>query len=124
MKSKCKSNQCLRVGEFENGICPKCTNLMKQGFKKRKPIKKMSKKRSIQNKEYLKIREQFLKDNPKCKVCGKDANQIHHAKGRINALLSDLSYFIAVCGQCHTKIELNPLWAKENDYSLNRTAND
>jgi hypothetical protein len=42
MKSKCRSNQCLRVGEFENGICDKCKNLMKQGFKKKKPIKKNS----------------------------------------------------------------------------------
>ncbi len=42
MKSKCRSNQCLRVGEFLNGICPKCQNLIKQGFKKRKPIKKNS----------------------------------------------------------------------------------
>lgn len=42
MKSKCRSNQCLRVGEFENGICDKCQKLMKQGFKKRKPIKKNS----------------------------------------------------------------------------------
>lgn len=42
MKSKCRSNQCLRFGEFENGICPKCQKLMKQGFKKRKPIKKNS----------------------------------------------------------------------------------
>ena len=42
MKSKCRSNQCLRVGEFESGICDKCQNLIKQGFKKRKPIKKNS----------------------------------------------------------------------------------
>jgi hypothetical protein len=42
MKSKCRSNQCLRVGEFENGICPKCQKLIKQGFKSRKPIKKNS----------------------------------------------------------------------------------
>lgn len=41
-KRICKSNQCLRVGIFENGICPRCTDLMKQGFKKRKPIKKQS----------------------------------------------------------------------------------
>lgn len=42
MKSKCRSNQCVRVGIFENGICEKCKKLMNQGFKARKPIKKVS----------------------------------------------------------------------------------
>lgn len=42
MKSKCRSNQCLRVGEFESGICDKCQNLIKHGFKKIKMIKKNS----------------------------------------------------------------------------------
>jgi transcription elongation factor Elf1 len=97
---------------------------MNKPTKQRTPIKKVSDNRKKQNAEYLKIRAQFLKENPKCKVCGKDANQIHHAKGRISTLLSDLKHFISVCGLCHTKIELNPLWAKENGYSVNRTTND
>ena len=121
MKSKCRSNQCLRVGEFESGICDKCQNLMKQGFKKRKPIKKMSNKRSIENKDYLKIREQYLKDNPICAVTGNPATEIHHMKGRIGALLTDTRYFIPVCRYAHQEIENNPTWAKENGYSGNRT---
>lgn len=121
MKSKCRSNQCLRVGEFENGICPKCQKLMKQGFKKRKPIKKMSKKRSIENKEYLKIREQFLKDNPICAVTGNQATEIHHMKGRIGSLLTDVRYFLPVSRIAHQKIEDNPVWALFQGYSLIRT---
>ena len=42
-KKKCRSNQCLRYGIFENnGICEKCTKLMNQGFKPKKAIKKES----------------------------------------------------------------------------------
>ena len=86
----------------------------------RKPIKKMSDKRKKELNEYKTLRLKFLKENPFCKVCGKESNQIHHAKGRENSLLNDLTYFVAVCGQCHAKIELNPLWAKKNGYSINR----
>ena len=41
-KKKCKSNNCLRYGIFENGICQKCIGLMNKTAKARKPIKKKS----------------------------------------------------------------------------------
>lgn len=89
---------------------------------KAKPIKKLSQKRSNQNSEYLKLRMEFLSDNPKCQIidCKKESNQVHHRKGRIGKLLTDLRYFFAVCAECHEKIELYPLWAKKHGYSLNR----
>ena len=126
MKTKCRSNQCLRYGNFESGICPKCIGLMNKPIKQRTPIKKVSDKRKKENAEYLKLRAQFLKDNPYCQVygCHRKSSDIHHKKGRENALLSDLTQFLSVCRLCHTKIELNPLWAKENGYSVNRTTND
>lgn len=41
-KKKCRSNNCLRYGNFENGICPKCIGLMNKSQKAKKAIKKVS----------------------------------------------------------------------------------
>lgn len=85
------------------------------------PIKKVSDKRAIQNKEYLRLRKQFLKENPNCAVYPYlKATDVHHKKGRIGNLLTDTRYFLAVSRQAHTQIELNPNWARENGYILNR----
>lgn len=55
-----------------------------------------------------------------CEVegCVHKATQIHHKKGRIgDALYND---FLAICEDCHRKVEENPEWAKENGYSVSR----
>ena len=54
------------------------------------------------------------------KGCKGLATEVHHKKGRIGKLLTEISYFLGVCRECHSKIELEPIWAKENGYSLNR----
>jgi hypothetical protein len=42
-KVKCRSNQCLRYGNFESGICPKCIGLINKAYKvNSKPLKKQS----------------------------------------------------------------------------------
>lgn len=121
IKKPCRSNLCLKVGIFENGICPKCTALIQRSAKARKPIKKVSKKRELQLKEYNHLRKEFLKVNNVCPVTGKKATEIHHKKGRIGNLLCDVTNFLAVSREGHIKIELNPEWAKEKGYSLKRT---
>lgn len=86
-------------------------------------IRKLSKKRAKQNREYEKVREEYLYVHPFCEVCGWGENlQIHHKKGRTGELLTDKKYFLAVCHTCHQKIELFPEWAKENGFSLSRLA--
>ena len=64
----------------------------------------------------------FLESLIFCQVkgCKGLATEVHHKKGRIGKLLTDIRYFLGVCRECHNKIELNPTWAKENGYSLNR----
>lgn len=79
-----------------------------------------SKKRKKQVQQYNKLRAQFLTDNPLCKVCGRMAGEVHHKAGRIGERLLDVDNFLAVCHDCHVKIEMNPAWAKENGYSKNR----
>jgi hypothetical protein len=91
-------------------------------FESPEPIKKVSQKRNLENKEYLKVRKVFLQSLMFCQVnsCKKLPTEVHHKKGRIGKLLTDTRYFLGVCRECHNKIELEPLWAKENNYSLNR----
>jgi len=91
-------------------------------FESPEPIKKVSDKRKVENKEYLDLRNGYFYNNPLCEVkfCNNLATEIHHKKGRIGKLLTDIRYFLAVCRECHNKIELNPILAKENGYSLNR----
>lgn len=90
--------------------------------KKRTPIRKVSKKRQAEEAEYKKVRAEYLSEHPKCEVkgCGKFSSECHHKMGRIGGLLTDKRFFLAVCRTHHTFIELNPEWAKENKYSLNR----
>ncbi len=79
-----------------------------------------SKKRKKQVREYKKIKIQFLEDNPLCEVCGGRASDLHHKLGRMGDMLTEVKYFLSVCREDHIKIELNPKWAKEKGYSLNR----
>lgn len=93
----------------------------KCSYEYKKPIKKTSDKRAKENKSYLTLREVFLKDKF-CPITGQIATQIHHKKGRIGSLLCDVRYWLAVSDEGHKKIELNPIWAKEQGYSLSRLA--
>lgn len=89
---------------------------------KPKPIPKKSKKLVDAEKIYNKERKEYLQAYPYCEVnaCKSLSNQIHHKKGRIGSLMYDTEYFLAVCTDCHSKIELNPIWAKVNGYSIIR----
>lgn len=93
-----------------------------------KQIKKVSDKRASQNRQYLKLRKEYLKANPLCAAmeveCTRKATTIHHRKGRIGNLLTDTKYFLPVCMNCHNKIEVNPVWAKSKGYSLSRLSNE
>lgn len=77
--------------------------------KKPKPIKKLSVKRGKQNKEYLTLRKVYLENNPNCAVkfkgCTGAATEIHHAEKRIGYRLTDVLNFVAICRNCHTKVE-------------------
>lgn len=45
---------------------------------------------------------------PLCeRCCERLATDIHHKKGRLGALLTDLNHFAALCTQCHYWVEHN-----------------
>jgi hypothetical protein len=126
---KPKKKICVVCGEpdyiWSKGRCKSCAS--KQGKKpttKRSPIKKLSVKRKLETVQYLKLRLDYLNKYPKCQArlfgCSEWATEIHHKGGRIGSKLTDDSLFLAVCRKCHTFIELNPTFAKENQLSINR----
>ncbi len=90
--------------------------------KKPAPIKKLSDKRAVENKEYLTLRKVFLESHPICPITGGKTVDIHHKKGRIGKLLCDIRYWLAVSREGHGRIENNPEWAYKMGYSLLRTA--
>lgn len=84
-----------------------------------KAIRRRTLKRAKQEREYLKQRPTFL-EGKTCPVTGWPATQVHHMKGRIGDLLLDQRFWLAVSHEGHEKIENNPVWAKEQGYSMNR----
>jgi hypothetical protein len=85
--------------------------LKRSGTLKRTPLRRVSKKRAKQNKEYSRLRQEFLTTRPICDACGGKATEIHHKRGRLQARLLDQDYFAPLCQPCHQKVHLNPKWA-------------
>lgn len=93
-------------------------------LKTKKPIPKVSQKQVERLAQYRKVRDQFMKENLLCQAklngCTVKATDLHHAKGKVGDLLTDKRYFKALCRSCHSYIEINPNFAKEKGFSLNR----
>lgn len=82
-------------------------------------IKQVSDKLKVQLKEYTKVRKVYLSEIDCCEVCNSPATEIHHKSGR-GVHLCNTDLFLAVCRVCHARIENNPIWAKEHNYSIDR----
>jgi hypothetical protein len=86
----------------------------------------VSDKKLIELKEYRVVRDGYLSANkicehPECKNLSED---LHHAKGRVGSLLTDVRYFKALCRRCHRWVEDNPDEAKAIGLSLSRLEKD
>jgi hypothetical protein len=72
------------------------------------PIKKASKKRAKELREYKPVRRSFLKAHPTCEVklpgCQGKATEIHHQAGREGKKLLDVTDFLSCCRSCHRNI--------------------
>lgn len=75
-------------------------------MKKQYTIRKLSKKRAAQNRIYLKMAKEFIKDKY-CPVTLQPATEVHHINGRIGALLTDERNFLAVSVEGHRWIHEN-----------------
>lgn len=91
-----------------------------------KPIRHVSKKRSIENRKYSVLRKEFLSQKPKCEAslpgCQKKSTDVHHKAGRGEYFLR-VDTWLAVCRCCHIWIEENPEKAKELNLSESRLKN-
>ena len=88
------------------------------------PIRRVSLKRAKQNREYTKLRREYLAEQPACRIHMADdrgfvrATEIHHRAGRIGKLLTDRSNFMPLCSECHRWIHDHPSEARAKGYLL------
>ena len=85
---------------------------------KPKPIKQRSAKRAKDDRVYLKLRSEYLTNNPYCQAklsnCSYNALEIHHthAGADRNKYYLITPTWMAVCRNCHNEIHNNPKRAK------------
>ena len=93
---------------------------VKTAPKARKRINPMSEKRKVDAKVYSTLRAVFLESRPLCEVklpniCTGKATDVHHSEKRGKNYLN-VKTFVAACRSCHTYIENNLAWARENNW--------
>ena len=116
---------CLQRKErHKYGLCKDCFSKWisntesGQEFLRSSKIKPISEKRKQDNKEYKKLREKYLKENPKCEITGLKATEIHHkysGKDRDKYYL-DTSTWMAVSRKAHNYIHKSPKEAREKGW--------
>jgi hypothetical protein len=83
-------------------------------------MRKVSKKREPENREYRILRAVFLLTHPECFVCGKTTpfaqRQLHHYYGRTGRLLTWQPGFRMACRHCHEWIETHRNVAADEGY--------
>lgn len=76
--------------------------------KRQKRIRRVSVKKAADLKEYYAMRARFLANVDLCEVCNTERPvEIHHRRGRVGPLLTDLRHLLATCHRCHR-------WLHEN----------
>jgi len=92
-----------------------------KGLARKKTLASESSKRREQKARYRPRRDLFLQENPWCQVegCNRPSCDVHHrAKGNGERLL-DETLWMAVCRQCHDKIEHQErAWAYQQGYAV------
>lgn len=81
-------------------------------------MRRVSKKRQKESREYSRLRKDFLQELPYCEVCARSkSTDIHHRKGRGKYYL-DVESWLSTCRSCHDRIHRNPIWAREKGFLL------
>ena len=87
-------------------------------IKRRKPLRRISARRSRERLIYLKLRADYLAMNPICQCCDKrQATDIHHRAGRGKNYLA-VETFMSCCRFCHTQIHQNPSLSRQLGYLI------
>jgi hypothetical protein len=89
---------------------------------KRKPIRKVSKTRSRENRIYSTKRKKFLSEGDICEFpdCGQPATDCHHSQGRVGKNFLDTKTWKKLCRKHHRIVEENPRLAKKMGLSESR----
>ena len=92
---------------------------------KRYKIPHRSPQRAKEERLYLKLNREFLIEHPSCQAqipgqCTYQSSEVHHKKGRVGKLLTDVTNFLAVCHNCHEWIENHTIEAQELGFSINK----
>lgn len=89
-------------------------------------IEQVSEKKKVLDREYSKVRKQYLTEHPFCEagiegVCTKVSMDVHHKQGKIGEEdYLNREHFMAVCRHCHRVIEENPAFARQEGFSNSR----
>ena len=133
--SECKNEYPVlwKAKTKEHGsLCKDCWQRYKSGetslkkskntLKRKGSLKPVSDKRAKELVEYRKVRDKFLKEVKVCQFpdCDSEQIELHHGAGRVGRLLTDPTYFVALCRKHHRFVEENPLVAKEINLSFER----
>lgn len=119
--NKCNQEKPIWKNHLGKKYCKYCwmSTLSLKKDVKQKRIKAFSDKKLKETKEYSKLRKIYLDKHPMCEAaihnCSLKASEIHHIKGRgSNYLLCE--EWMAVCRNCHTWIENNPIDATSKGF--------
>ena len=86
-------------------------------LKRGKPLRKASKKRAKELRQYTSLRKNYLTFEAVCEVCkSSSSTDIHHRAGRNGKFLNDCSLWLAVCRTCHDWIHRHPAEARKQGY--------
>lgn len=120
-KAKTKEHGALCKDCWQRYKSNKLSLITSKNSLKRKAMNPISDKKSKELAEYRKLRDVYMIVNPICEVrgCSRRATDLHHKVSREFALL-DTDVFMAVCRECHNKIEENDKWARDNGYKLSK----
>ena len=88
---------------------------------KRSPLRRISKKQQERLRIYSKLREEYLSEHSTCEMpqCQRRSVDIHHTKKPRATYLNAVETWMGLCRVCHSRIENNKDWARENGYLEN-----
>jgi hypothetical protein len=92
----------------------------------KKPARKFLRKATPQmeklRRQWHKLRDAFLLQNPMCQCCKVcKATEVHHRRGRGPFLLT-VETFMSTCWACHKLIHEQPAWSEAKGYMVSRLA--